>query len=621
MRYLPKRTIPAIILVAVLSLILVVLAVLQYRWSGQISEAEQERMHTSLLASMNQFRLQLNNEFQRLGFLFQPDPIILRNKDWKTYAANCDIAFNGVDYDLVRNIYLWIRDNAGGSRLLRFNRDLKDFEIAPWPAGVNQLKIRYGRLFANPVLSVPEIRPFIWTIFPRIPLMIRTLVVSQPSNNPSGTNAQFIGCIMIELSQESMRENLLPDLAKKYFAGPDGFIYNVAVLSGSDPESVLYQSDPNMTLAAYARPDARIGLMDNPRERFGSMSRRPERNMERPQRANLAPPFLQLPPEPPVPRERPGIGPVLFEGEGVGYTLVAKHRKGSLEAAVTEMRWRNLALSFGSMLLLSLSMALLIVFARRAQRLARLQIDFVAGISHELRTPLAVICSAGDNLAEGVTGDSSYSTRKYGELIRSEGRKLTSMIEQILQFASARRGRRHLNLQLESINEIVQVALRQTQPMIEEAGFSVEKSLASGLPRVHVDAAALSRTIQNLIQNALKYSGDGRWLAIRTFQTEAKRGVEVRLIIEDKGMGIESEDLPHIFEPFYRGSAPAAAQIHGTGLGLFIVRETLVSMGGSIDVISSPGKGSAFTIHLPALPTTSQMTSLATHKGDSNHAV
>jgi signal transduction histidine kinase len=226
----------------------------------------------------------------------------------------------------------------------------------------------------------------------------------------------------------------------------------------------------------------------------------------------------------------------------------------------------------------------------------------VAGISHELRTPLAVICSAGDNLAEGVTKDSSDSTREYGKLIRSEGRKLSRMIEQTLQFAGIQRGRHPYNPHPESINKIVSIALKQAKSAIQEAGFTVGKSLAADLPPVKVDAAAISRIIQNLIQNAIKYSGESRRLTIRTFKTSAKHGTEVLLAVEDEGMGIGSEDLPHVFEPFYRGGTAESTHIHGTGLGLFIVRETLASMGGSIDAVSTPGKGSTFTIHLPALP-------------------
>jgi len=315
------------------------------------------------------------------------------------------------------------------------------------------------------------------------------------------------------------------------------------------------------------------------------------------------------------------MGPVPFEGENAGWILVAQHRKGSLEAAVTDLRRRNLALSTGILLLLSFSMGLIVVSARRAQRLARLQIDFVAGISHELRTPLAVICSAGDNLAEGITEGSRDSTRKYGDLIRSEGRKLAGMVDQTLQFAGIQRGRHPYNIRPESINRIAAVALKQAKPVIEEAGFSVEKSLAAGLPSIKADAAALSRAVQNLIQNAVKYSGESRRLAIRTFKTEAKRGTEVVLAVEDEGLGIAGEDLPHIFEPFYRGSAAQNSHIRGTGLGLFIAREAVVSMGGNMDVKTAPGKGSTFAIHFPSLPMSDEDSMSSQNEDYSDHAV
>ncbi len=622
MKLLPKRTISSIILIASLAAILVALAMLQYRWSGQVSEAEHERMHTSLLVSMNQFRLQLNNELQKLGFLFQPDAGVLRQRDWTRYAANCEIAFSEVDYDLARNVYLWIPEAGGGPQLLRLNRDLKDFEAIPWPARIQSIRNRYLRFFSNPSPLRQEVRPLIWAINHQIPLMIRILVTSSPSRDSSSANVQFAGCIMIELNMESIRKELFAELAEKYFGGPDGFVYHVAVTSGEDPGSVLYQSDSNMTISALTHPDAKISLLDNPRERLGFMRPLRENGSGPPEPAIPRPSSLPPPPlEPPLGGRMRGMGSILLDGENAAWTLVAQHRKGSLEAAVADMRRRNLALSFGSLLLLSFSVALIIVSARRAQRLARLQMDFVAGISHELRTPLAVICSAGDNLAEGVTEDSSGATRKYGELIRNEGRKLSSMIEQTLQFAGVQRGGRRYDLRPESINKIAAIALKHAKPMIDEAGFSVEKSLAPDLPAIKVDAAALSRAIQNLIQNAIKYAGESRRLLIRTFKTQANHGAEVLLAVEDEGMGIDSEDLPHIFEPFYRGKAAGSAHIHGTGLGLFIVRETLASMGGSIDVTSSSGKGSTFTIHLPALPASDEDSPQSMNEEHTDYAV
>jgi signal transduction histidine kinase len=116
-----------------------------------------------------------------------------------------------------------------------------------------------------------------------------------------------------------------------------------------------------------------------------------------------------------------------------------------------------------------------------------------------------------------------------------------------------------------------------------------------------VDSGALSLCIQNLIQNALKYSGECRRLKVRGEHVQNRYGSMVRLVVEDRGIGIDPQDLPHIFDPFYRGRKVAESQIHGTGLGLFIVREAVEAMGGSIDVKSTPGQGSAFTILLPAL--------------------
>jgi signal transduction histidine kinase len=247
-------------------------------------------------------------------------------------------------------------------------------------------------------------------------------------------------------------------------------------------------------------------------------------------------------------------------------------------------------------------MALIVVAARRAQQLARLQLDFVAGISHELRTPLAVICAAGDNLAEGVLEKSNRSVKEYGSLILNEGRKLSGMVEQILQYAATQRRTHQINLRKENLNEIADLALKQMNAAIVAAGFAAEKALEPELPPVLADAAAVTRCVHNLIQNALKYSGESRWIRVRTVTAPGKHKGEVQLIVEDRGMGIDSEDLLHIFEPFYRGSAATAAQIHGTGLGLFLARETIMSMHGDISVKSAPGKGSVFTIHLPAAP-------------------
>jgi signal transduction histidine kinase len=587
---LPKRTIASIALILILS----VLAVLQYRWSGQISEADKGRMRTTLQGSMNQFRLQFNNELQQLSLQFQPGAAILMQKDWRSYAENCSAALSSQGMHFVNDIYIWIASNDGGSQLLHLNRNSKDFEPIDWPSKLELVREKHAVTFLNPPRPPFGFRPSARTMIYRIPILLEPMMIFRPPEAPRNESG-FIGFLMIELNKENIISILLPEITRTTFG--DSETYHVAVVDEFS-QSFIYRSGSDLKLSSFAQPDAKIRLIEDFRDR--PENGRPDRGMRPPDMPGGRPPAMPFNPGMPPRFENRGnrnISPISVAEGDDDWVLVANHREGSLDAAVTRVRRRNLAISFGSLILLAASMALIVSAAKRAQRLARLQLEFVAGISHELRTPLAVICSAGDNLADGVITDSSQSAKKYGELIRSEGRKLAAMIERILQFAGLQRGGRRYNLRPVQINEIAEAALKDAETMIAAAGFSVEKNFASGLKSINADPAALSQAIQNLIQNTLKYSGPNKWFAIRTKEVAGKSRPEIQLILEDKGIGIDSEDLAHIFEPFYRGKMALEEQIHGAGLGLYIVRETLAAMGASISTKSAPGKGSVFTMH------------------------
>jgi signal transduction histidine kinase len=224
--------------------------------------------------------------------------------------------------------------------------------------------------------------------------------------------------------------------------------------------------------------------------------------------------------------------------------------------------------------------------------------DFVAGVSHELRTPLSVIVSAGDNLAEGVIR-SDNQVREYGALIRDEGRRLAHMVEQTLQFSARQVGRRY-DLRAWAVEELLNQAVVEARPLLDARGFAVETACAPALPAVSADRPALVQALHNLITNAVKYSVDARWIGIRAESGTGPRGPEVRIAIADRGPGIDASDLPHLFDPFYRGADAKERQIEGSGLGLSLTRETIQAMGGRITVESRAGQGSIFTIHLPA---------------------
>jgi two-component system sensor histidine kinase SenX3 len=196
--------------------------------------------------------------------------------------------------------------------------------------------------------------------------------------------------------------------------------------------------------------------------------------------------------------------------------------------------------------------------------------------------------------------DESAQVKRYGQLIASEGRRLTEMVEQILEFSGIQSGRKNYELRPVALADVIENAINACRHLIEDGGFEIRKEIADDLPAVSADEAALSRSIQNLLTNAMKYSGDNRVIEVQAKNLTGNKASEVLVTISDKGLGIAADELPHIFEPFYRGSEATAAQIHGNGLGLSLVKNIVEAHNGKVDVNSVQGKGSTFMIYLPA---------------------
>jgi len=274
---------------------------------------------------------------------------------------------------------------------------------------------------------------------------------------------------------------------------------------------------------------------------------------------------------------------------------VVSHREGSLEAAVERVRRRNLAVSLGVLALLTATLAVLGMSTQRARRLARQQIEFVAGVTHELNTPLAAIRSAGQNLADGVVAE-PQQVKRYGALIEREGRRLTGMVGKALDLAGIQSGSKTYRPEPVSAAEVVDEALADYRWMLEEKGVTVDKDLPPDMPAVMVDRAALRMVVQNLLDNAVKYAGRARWIGVRG--RAGADGREVSLTVEDRGPGINIEDRTRLFEPFYRGREVAGGTTHGSGLGLSLARHAVEAHRGTLSVATGPG-GSAFTVRLP----------------------
>lgn len=609
-----KRAFLQIALVAVLAAVLVLLAVLQYRWSLEISRAERTRIEAGLNTSVNQFRQEFYRELTQVSTAFHNDPTAEPDDFWSSYQDRYqEWQRSAARPDLVANVFIWRAGSPPHVRLLHLRPADGQFEEVDWPASLAGLRPHLEEQMRQPPGpgpggGPPELRAFAWTLEERIPALVHPIFQMggapwRRRGDPRGSGGRaaesipqprvVLGFAIVELDRGAI-DRLLGDLAQRYFSGPEGFIYNVEVVNGAPDRKIIYRSDPELTSVSLNPPDARADLVPTtPAENRAIEGSPPRDPANRPRSVRGA----RAGGNRGVFAARPRGVLILPSAAEAPWQLLARHKGGSLESVVAADRRRNLLLSFGVLLLLAVSMALIIISTQRARRLARLQMEFVAGVSHELRTPVAVICSAADNLAEGFVG-ARDQVKEYGALIRNEGRRLAGMIEQILRFAAGQSRRSTFDLGPVSVADAVARVLANISVLPEAEGFTVEREIDSDLPPVQADAAALIHCLENLILNALKYGGDKRWSRVRAVR--ANSGSRVRIDVEDGGPGIDPADLPHIFEPFYRGKAAQAAQIHGTGLGLSLARDIAEAMGGRLDAASEFGQGTTFTLELPA---------------------
>ncbi|HYA63544.1 MAG TPA: ATP-binding protein, partial [Candidatus Sulfotelmatobacter sp.] len=235
-----------------------------------------------------------------------------------------------------------------------------------------------------------------------------------------------------------------------------------------------------------------------------------------------------------------------------------------------------------------------------AIQLAKMQMEFVASVSHELRTPLAVLSSAADNIADGLV-EGKAEMKKYCTVIQDQSRQMTGLVDEILLFASTEDRKNRYVMQGLRVSQIIEAVLASTKELIQGAGFEVETRVEPDLPMVTGDLAAISQCLQNLVGNAVKYSGTSRWIAVHAFTAPVGegRGREVRISVSDRGIGIERSELANVFDPFYRTPRVSGLQIHGTGLGLSLAKRIAETMGGRLSVVSETSVGSTFTLHLP----------------------
>jgi signal transduction histidine kinase len=564
--------------ISLLALLCGVLAVLQNRWISDFSRAEKQRLQQQLQAELSHLSREFNDEVTRAcsGLLPSVSQIEELGKE-RAYAAQYSRQRESNDRMFSR-IALVIPE---GDSLVFSNLDFDtgQFSRADWPAawsGVREqmlARIRSG----GPGPNMPS----------------DSTLIDLPRFGNRGPSSGEQEWLLAELNLDYVRTAMLPELLHRHLGAGGKLDYQAEVVSNADPSRVIFQSAPGQEGRITESPDAFVNLFDTggPGLRLRPGDRSPGRFPRGPVPGRDARASGLFPPLPPP----PGDG-----GRG-RWRLLVRHEGGSLDAVVARARWQNGAISAGILLLIVATMAALWRFSRRAQQLAELQMNFVAGVSHELRTPLTVIRTAAFNLRNELARKPEQVER-YGKLIQDESTKLTNLVEQILRFASAGAGHVIRTREPIEVETLIDETLRSSQAELHGPGLIVERQFEPGLPLVLADKLAMKQAFQNLVDNALKYGTEqNSWIGVFAAAVTGENGPAVEVRVADHGPGIPQEEQQRIFDPFFRGQRALKDQVHGTGLGLNLVKKIVEAHGGTIRVNSQLAKGTEFVVRIPAV--------------------
>jgi signal transduction histidine kinase len=583
--------------VAVSLVALLALAGLQYHWIGQIAVAERQRLERSVAESSEEFAEDLLTELRSLYVMLEPRPafpsdpasIASRYKEWMataTYPA------------VLKNLYL----AQGASEVLKYDTTSGAFENTSWPKELSAMADWAARR------DVDEVK-FGTDAF--------LIPVDRRGGGPGRGGRGFRGgpgpgggpppglrgggqrgfpppppreqeeerWLVVELNRDAFVSQIFPMFTMRRFPEYEGQKYRVAVVETEhDTQKTLFTSSDAWSTNDLASPDYRLELLT---------------------------PFL--PRRGPGPQEGPPRigGPPRGGGGGqrerrIGlvdrqWDLLVKHQAGSVEIAAMQFRQRNLAISFGVLVVLAIGAVAMVVSGHRARRLGKLQMEFAAGVSHELRTPLAVIQNAAHNLGSGVVNDRE-GIAEYAAIVQGEARRLTEMVEQVMAYTETQSGRKRYDIAPVDVSDIADIAIRHMSIVLQEGSATLQKRIDAGLPPVMADAPALTRCLQNLLSNAVKYGRNNYSVQVEVegkFVPVQGTPGKVQLSVVDHGTGVPEGDVSHLFEAFYRGSN-ASTNTPGNGLGLHLVHRIMEAQNGSVTYTRMDDGGARFTLTLPA---------------------
>jgi two-component system phosphate regulon sensor histidine kinase PhoR len=263
--------------------------------------------------------------------------------------------------------------------------------------------------------------------------------------------------------------------------------------------------------------------------------------------------------------------------------------------AVFKDMWPLLITSIIVMFILIFSFYYIMVNNLKQKKLSVIKNDFISNMTHEFKTPISTISLASEMLGDESISQTPDKRQRYLKMIRDENKRLSVLVESILQTSILDKGEFKLKLSEVDVHEIINTAINNTHLLISQRKGTVQTFLKAQKFKLQADKVHLTNIIFNLIDNAIKYSKNAPEITISTYNTA--EGVMIQ--VKDNGIGISKENQRKIFDKFYRVPSGNVHNVKGFGLGLSYVLAVVLKHNGTISVNSEPGKGSTFNVHLP----------------------
>ena len=633
---------PVAIWLAASCVLVVLLGVMQFTWIGRVSDSRDAAIRAPLHAAVKLVIADLHDEMLFLLSTFDPDADSEPARRLEIYTQRMKLWHQTSRFGaVVERVLFFDLSTSGGEALSELYRSSFAIEPAEWGKDLEPIRQHIRKAEYKVGRFVHSTGRLSWMLHPRPLAVYRPIVLPEPVPGHPLAVGTVTGYLILQLNHDVIRSRVIPRVLDDHLgalAGEARHTVTVAV----DGEDVLAFA-PSDSVALERRTDTAesVGYAARPLPR-------PDRAL-RPGASDPVYPFLlwkhsvvqtalrrgavqQIAMRNPVdilrvlgtkrvtpdPETDFGLDPIgmndlfntpfallmglprlfLVSERPVRLTMRASPAGTATEEAMDSNHKRAVAMGMLVLVLLVGSMAMVAVSGIRAVRRAETLLGAVAFQSHRLRTPLAAITVLAQNLASGKLRPDDEVVEHAG-LIRDYGQQLNEIVDSTVQLAALESSKSPLDLTLVDVSREARNALEEVGPIIRDAGFTVESSLAEDLPQVRADAESLRQCVGELLRNAVKYGLPGMWVKIETCEagSGSRRGVRIR--VHDRGQGVSSREARKIFEPYYRAPAVALSSVGGSGLGLTLALRSIEEMGGELTLENAESGGSVFTIHLP----------------------